>query len=162
MVRLTIMTAVSFGLLACGKGFEAATFKAEPIKPNDVKTRNVGDPADPKAANAYSLDAGKVTKEPIVYTDQVNEVPSAYSEVKGRLQVSQFKFQFDEKTRDLIIMGDLNVGGMTEAKPLSFSMHGQMLPQKSTAAEKKQCAGHHHHGPRCTRRSCPWPGRWRG
>ncbi len=132
IVRLTIMTAVSLSLLACGKGFEAATFKAEPMKPIDIKTRSVGDPTDPKAANAYSLDTGTVTKEPIIYTDQVNEVPSAYSEVKGRLQVSQFKFQFDEKTRDLVIMGDLNIGGLTEEKPMSFSMHGKMLPQKPT------------------------------
>lgn len=126
------MTAISFGLLACGKGFEAATFKAPPANPTDLKTRNVGDPADPKAANAFSLDTGKVSKHPIVYTDQVHEVPSAYSEIKGRLQVSQFKFQFDEKTRDLTILGDLNVGASAEGKPLAFSMHGKMLPQKST------------------------------
>lgn len=132
MVRYTLMTAISFGLLACGKGFEAATFKAPPANPIDLKTRNVGDPADPKAANAFSLDTGKVSKHTIVYTDQVHEVPSAYSEIKGRLQVSQFKFQFDEKTRDLTILGDLNVGASAEGKPLAFSMHGKMLPQKST------------------------------
>ena len=133
MVRFTVTTAISFGLLACGKGFEAKNFGALPISPAvQVKTRAVGDPTDPKTANAYSLDSGEVTKKSIVYTDSVNEVKSAYSEVKGSLKVSNFKFQFDEKTRDLSLRGDLNIGATTEGKPLAFAMHGKMLPQQST------------------------------
>lgn len=129
IVRLSIMTVVSLGLLACGQNFEAKNFPASGSAPDEIlKIREVG----PSSPNAFSVDDGKVKEEPVIYTDGVGKVPSAYKQIHGRLKVDNFKFEFDKATRDMAISGELNFGITSEAKPLTFSMHGKMLANKST------------------------------